>query len=285
MVPAATLVNVIITLFVCLILPVIIYIVYGVRNKGEGVWTAWLLGAAGFFVFQIIIRTPILSIVSILPGFMDFVTAHYVLYCFILAFTAALFEVAGRYIVAKILCKSQVGLTCKKSFAAGLGHGSIEAIIIVGMTYVNNLIYIIMINSGAFDGIVEQTAALGVDTAQLTAIKDGLISTNPTIFLLAGYERILTVILHIALSMLVCYFVSRKRDMQGVLICLLIHWMVDFVIPVINGLATEYLGNVISVSTAYVIIYIALTAVAVACIIAIRHFGKVWMVESEVAQA
>lgn len=273
MVSAATIVTVLITLFVTLVVPVIVYLIYGLKNKGKGVWTAWLLGAAGFFVFQIIIRTPIISIFSILPGFMDFVAEHYILYCLILAFTAALFEVAGRYIVAKILNKK---LDYTRSFAAGLGHGSIEAIFIVGMTYVNNLIYIVMINTGSFDGIVEQTAAMGVDTTQLTVLKDSLVNTHSAVFLLAGYERVLTVLLHIALSMVVCYFVSRKKDFVGIGICILCHFAVDFIAPIVNGMATAYLGNVISTTTAYVIVYAFLTIVAAASVLTIKQLKRKW---------
>ena len=53
-------------------------------------------------------------------------------------------------------------------------------------------------------------------------------------------EISVTMILHIALTMLVCYFVSRKKDFVGIVICLLLHWLVDFVTPLINGMATEY---------------------------------------------
>lgn len=274
MVSITTISAVLVTLFITLILPIIVYIVYGVKNKGKGVWTAWLLGAAGFFVFQIIIRMPILSVLSLLPGFVTFATEHFVLYSLILAFTAALFEVAGRYVVAKIMRKK---LTVERSFAAGLGHGSIEAMLIVGMTYVNNLIFIFMINAGTYKAMVKQTATLGEEAVQLYAIKDSLINTSPAIFLLAGYERILTVILHIALSMLVCYYVSRKKDLIGIGICLLIHWAVDFISPLISGLATDYLGNVITMSVSYVIIYIFLTAVAVAAVLVIKYLKKNWV--------
>lgn len=273
MVPISTIITVLITLFITLIFPVIVYIVYGIKSKGKGVWTAWLLGAAGFFVFQIVIRMTILNLLSLSEGFMNFATNHYVLYCLVLAFTAALFEVAGRYSVAKIMSKK---LTYERSFAAGLGHGSIEAIFIVGMTYVNNIIYIMMINAGSFDGIVEQTAALGVDTSQLVAIKDSLVNTPSGTFLLGGYERVLTVILHIALSMFVRYFVNRKKDLPGIVICVGIHWVVDFISPLISGLATDYLGNVITTEVSYVIVYIFLTAVAVSAVMIIRRLKKGW---------
>ncbi len=273
MVSMATIVTACITLFITLILPVIVYVIYGMKNKGKGVWTAWLFGAAGFFVFQIIVRMPILSVVSLLPGFVEFEMEHYIWYCLILAFTAGLFETAGRYAVAKLMSKK---LDYTRSFAAGLGHGSIEAMFVVGLTYVSNLIYIIMINTGIFDSIVAQTAGRGVDTTMLLALKESLINTPSGIFLLAGYERILTVLFHIALSMVVCYFVSRKKDVTGILICILCHWAVDFIVAVMNGMATVYLGNVISTTMAYVIVYVFLTLVAVASVVTIRQLKKKW---------
>ena len=68
-----------VTLAVSLILPVVVLIVYGVKSKGEGVWSAWFLGAAGFFVMQIVIRIPILSLLTSNKGVIDFVGNHYVL--------------------------------------------------------------------------------------------------------------------------------------------------------------------------------------------------------------
>ena len=273
MVSTSTLITVIITFLISSILPLVIWIVYALKNKGKGVFTAWFLGAAGFFIMQIIIRIPILNMLALTAGFQSFVAKHYVLYCLVVAFTAGLFELIGRYAVAKVMAKN---LSYEKGFAAGLGHGGIEAIIVIGMTYLNNLLYIGMINSGAFDGIVEQTAALGVDTASLIAIKDALIDTNSAVFLLAGYERILTMILHVALSLLVCYFVCKKQELKGILICLVCHWMVDFVAPLVNGMATEYMGNMISQTTAYIIVYVFLTIVAVASVMAIMNIRKKW---------
>ncbi len=270
---AGTIAAVCVTLCICLILPLIIYIVYGVKNKGKGVWSAWLLGAAGFFVMQIIIRVPILNVLSLNEGFLSFAKNHYGWYCLLLAFTAALFELIGRYAVAKIMSKN---LTFERGIAAGLGHGGIEAMVLIGMTYINNLIYIMMINTGTFDTMVEQTAALGVDTSSLIVVKESLLSTGSAVFLLAGYERILTMIFHTAMSLVVCYFVSRKKDFVGIGICLLCHWLMDFTAAFVNGMTTEYLGNVISTSTAYVIIYVFMTIAAIAAVFGIRKIKNEW---------
>lgn len=271
MVGIATILAVCVTLVISLILPIAICIIYGVKNKGKGVWTAWLLGGAGFFVFQLVIRIPILNVISGLNGFSDFVSNHYVLYFLILAFTAALFEVAGRYIAAKLMRKN---LTFERGIAAGLGHGGVESMLLIGMTYVNNLIYIFMINSGVFGDIIQQTADLGVDTDSLLLIQDTLVNSGCGIYLLAGYERILTMIVHTALSLLVCYFVSQKKDVVGIIICLLCHTLVDSIAPFVNGMAGGYLGNGISTVTAYAIIYTILTIFAAAAIVEILVLKK-----------
>lgn len=273
MVGVSTIIAVCVTLFISLVLPIVVYIMYGVKNKGKGVWTAWLLGAAGFFVFQMIIRVPILNLLSLNAGFVAFSQEQYILYCFILALTAALFEAIGRYIVAKIMSK---GLTFKRSMAAGMGHGGIEAILLIGMTYINNLVYISMINTGSFDTVVTQNAELGADTAGLVAVKEALMNTGAIAFYLAGYERILTMISHTALSLIVCYFVWKKKDLLGIGICVAVHFLMDFISPVVNGMATGYLGNRLSVGAAYSIIYIFLTDVAVVSIIVIKKLKRNW---------
>ena len=280
MVSTASMIAIIITLIITLVAPVAVWIIYGVKNKGKGVWKALALGAAGFVLLQMIIRMPILSIVSMFPGFETFVTNYYVIYCLILAMTAALFEVVARFGVAKILQKK---INYEQGVAAGLGHGGIEAILIVGMTYINNLLYAIMINSGAFAQTIEAVSATdttGMAEAQLLAIQASLVEAPSYLFYLAGYERVLTVIFHTAMSLLVCYLVYKKKAVLGVSIAFVMHFLVDFIAPLINGLATPYLGSVISEGTAYVIIYSFLTVVAVASFIVIVMIGKKWKEEA-----
>ena len=281
MVSSSKLIAMIVTLCITLILPVIVAIVYSIKNKGKKVWKAWLIGAAGFFVLQMLIRVPILSVVSTLPSFAVFVTNNYILYCLLLALTAALFEVVARFGVAKILQKK---ISFENAFAAGLGHGGIESILLIGMTYINNLLYSFMINTGTFDVMVAQVEATNTMTPeqmeQLKAIKIALIETGTGAFYLAGYERILTIICHAAMSLLVCYMVYKKKAVLGVGIAFVIHFCIDFVSPLINGMATEYLGNRITQNTAYVLIYSFLTLITIGCVVIIVKISKGWKVEN-----
>ncbi len=281
MVSGASFAAMITTLFLSAVLPVVILIMFALVRRKKGVVPAWLLGAAGFFVMQVIIRLPIVSLLSAIPSFAVFVEKFYVLYCFILALTAALFEVVARFGVAKILQKN---INPEKGLAAGLGHGGIEAIVIIGMSYVSNLINAIMINAGMYDTLIKEVAAVkdgAVVAAQLTAAKEVMITTASSLFLLAGYERVLTMIFHAAMSLLVCWLVYKRKAIWGVLIAFLLHFAVDFISPVIQGLATPYLGNVMTESASLVIIYTILTVVALASLAVIVLIMIKWKKEEK----
>ena len=277
MVGTASILSMILTFCICMIVPIVALIIYAVKNKGKGVWLAWFLGAAGFFVMQIVIRTPILSLLSLNQGFIKFANDYYIVYVAILAFTAALFEVVARFVGALILKKKQC---YEVAVGAGLGHGGIEAMFLIGMTYVNNLLYSVMINTGAFDAMVESTAQMGVDAQTLQTLwdmKKTLIETAPSMFLLAGYERILTMILHVAMTVLVFYFVYKKKSVIGVALFLLIHTVIDFVPGFVQGASIYgYLGGKFPIGAAYAIIYAFLTAMAVASIVIVISIRKKW---------
>ena len=273
MVGVSSIVAICITLAVTLFLPLVIYLVYGIKNKGKGVWTAWLIGAAGFFLPQVVVRLPIINLLSGSEDYRRFSLTQYRLYVFLLAFTAALFETAGRYAAAKLMGSR---LTYERGVAAGLGHGGIESMVIVGMTYVNNLILTIMINTGSFDALVKQVGQTGGDAASLELTELVLTETAASSYYMAGYERILTMVFHLALSLLMCYCVHQKKDFMGIGLCLVIHCGVDYTVPMIINLANKK----ISFETMQIVAYLFLTVVTAISIAGIRHLRKLWKRES-----
>ena len=267
MIPVSSTIACCTTLFVSLILPILVLILFAAKHRKQGILSAWLLGAAGFFVTQILIRLPILTVLQAQSWFLTFAQNHLFAYAFSLAFTAGLFELAGRFAVAKLMQKR---LTLRRSLAAGLGHGGIEAMILIGITYINNLAYIAMINSGSFDAVVAQTAALGVDVSQLELIKQQLLTASPALFLLAGLERVLAMTGHVAMSMLVCYGVAHRKVSICLLLCLGIHTLMDL---------TAGISLVLPQNAAYPIIYAILTLMAVLSLFVIRELARRWKKE------
>lgn len=265
MVSVATIVCIVISLLVSLALPVVVLAVFAVKCKKQGILPAWLLGASGFFVTQILIRLPILTALQSQSWFQSLATNHRILYGFGLAFTAGLFELAGRFVVAKILHKKQ--LNFNRSLAAGLGHGGIEAMVITGIAMINNLAYVAMINNGTFEEALAITASAGVDVNQFMMIKEQLLTTSPALFLLGGFERILAMTAHVAMSMLVCHGIAHKKVLPCVLVCLGIHTFIDF---------TAVVTMILPQTAAYIIVYAILIAVAAASLWIIRELRRRW---------
>ncbi len=250
MVSVSAVLACVLTLLISLVLPVLIGLLFALKHKKQEVFLAWLLGAAGFFATQILIRLPVLSILSGQSWFLNFAKAQPFLYAFALAFTAGLVELAGRLIVARLLKKK---MTWNRALAAGFGHGGIEAMLLTGMTYVNNLLYIVMINTGVMTAALNSGLPETV-IVQLQSIEDALLSTPASLFLLAGLERLLAMVSHTAMSVIVCRGVQTGKSLKAALLCLGIHTLIDL---------TAGLSLVIDdKNIAYSIIYGVLTVVA-----------------------
>lgn len=267
-----SIVSIIVTLFVSFILPLAFLVGYALGHKKQGIWSAWLLGALGFFVPQILIRLPILTGLSQSAGFAAFAQNHPVAYGFGLAFTAGLFELAGRYAVARCLKKN---LTCRRALAAGLGHGGIEAILITGLAYLSNVVFLVMLQTGGFEAAIAQTTAAGGDVTPLLTEKDALMNTPWTMFLLAGYERLLAMTCHVAMSMMVCYGVHANRVLPWTLGCLAVHTCMDFIASI-----SLFIGRGLTLAAAYTIIYILLTAITVLSILILQNIRTRWAAET-----
>lgn len=135
---------------------------------------------------------------------------------------AAVFEECGRFLVMKRFLKCR--LDKKDALMFGAGHGSIEAIFIVGLSYMNNLVLSTMINNGSMAAsIATMEAEAQAPAAQSLAILWEMPSYQ---FYMAGVERVQAIALHIALSVLVFAAVKTgKKLFLG--LALLFHFLVD----------------------------------------------------------
>ena len=60
---------------------------------------------------------------------------------------------------------------------------------------------------------------------------------------------------------------------------MLYHFVMDSMVGIIGGLATPYLGSVVSQNVSYVITYVFLTAMAGVAVVAIIKIKAAWKVE------
>ena len=113
----------------------------------------------------------------------------------------------------------------KHGVAYGIGHGGIEAILLVALYLVNLIIYSILINTGNFDAMVAALPQAQADALNIT--KNSLITAEWWNYTLVGIERLCTMAIQIALSILVLYSVVKKKYFFY-LLAVLLHAAIDF---------------------------------------------------------
>jgi uncharacterized membrane protein YhfC len=205
-----------VTFIITAILPLAGWLFLARRWKGAG--TAVAAGALGFYLTQMVIRIPLLSVPAVAEGLGGLYGQSPMVYFLFMAFTAGLFETTGRLFVFRSLLYKR--LSYRTGLAAGFGHGAVEALILVGVTY-----------GGA---PLPEDPALAAGVAQLAA-------TPAALFLAAAVERICTVCFHIAASLLLCYMISIGKTLQGFSLCLAAHTALDFIVPQIQVRTGSYL--------------------------------------------
>lgn len=210
------------------VVPVVLLLVLCVKHKisQKPMW----IGAAAFFVSQICLRLPILSVLGGQGWFREFAKNDFILYVVSLAFTAGLFEEGARYVGARFLLKNQREF--RDAVAFGLGHGLCEAVTIVGLAEVSNLVFCLTLNGGSL-------AALSGPTK---AAADAILAVAPSTIYWAVWERVFTVMFHVFATVLV-FRAVRERKIRYWFFALAAHTLTDFVTPLLtkygNNLLTE----------------------------------------------
>lgn len=214
------------------------------------------VGAVCFLVGAMLLESLFHQLVfSLVPG----IAQNLVLYCLYGCLAAGLFEETARLIGLRYLCKKDASPTT--GFAYGVGHGGIEAILLVGVSVANNLVVMIMVNGGSVDALLEGATDEQASTA-MTQLEQ-LAAQPSSVFLAAGVERIIAICLHLALSMLIWMVVTKKLPMWGYPLSIGLH-------AVSNIAAALYQFGVIGIWTSEVI-----TAAVVVCVcLLIRWFYR-----------
>ena len=167
---------------------------------------------------------------------------------------AGVFEETGRFLAFKTVLKKQQGNDAN-ALMYGAGHGGIEAIAILGIASINNMIYSVLINSG---NTAILTAPLSGDV--LKQVEDAiqtLITTPSWQFLMGSVERILAIVLHIALSVLVWFAAKKKKQWYLYPVAVLIHFAVDAVAVILssNGVSLILIEGVIAAAAIAAALY------------------------------
>lgn len=189
-------------------------------RRHKGALRAVLMGAFCFIVGARVLEQLMHAVVFTLFPTLPQNIVLYVLYG---ALAAGVFEETARLIGLRYLCRKDAAPAI--GFAYGIGHGGIEAILLLGLGMVNQLIVITTVNSGNAASLL--VGLNDTQQATMTAQLNALAQTPATTVLAGGWERVTAVALHIALSVLVWMVVAKRIGMWGYPLAIGLHALVD----------------------------------------------------------
>ena len=150
--------------------------------------------------------------------------------------------------------QKQQPLDFDNAFMYGVGHGGIEAMILIGISMLSNIVSSVMINSGA---MAASLAALDADTAAKTAASlSALWQTPSAYFFLSGLERVIAITLHISLSLLV-FRAVRYGEKKYLLLAYFLHFLVDAASVLINAYLPLWTVEIVSAALTVLTMYLA----------------------------
>ena len=220
-----------------IIIPIIVAVIWKVKKKES--FATILTGAVTFVLFALILEKPIQNVL-LFPTQMGlqensisaFVGARPLLLAVLTALFAGVFEETGRFLAFKTVLKNKKNKETAISY--GIGHGGIEVIIILGLTYAGYVSYAFMMNAGIFDMVVNQVAAQAPDQIDaLNTLADQISGLTVRDFLqgygAAAAERVFSVLFHIGASILVFYACRDKGRFWLYPLAILLHTGLDFI--------------------------------------------------------
>lgn len=232
----ASIIGMSVSFLIAVGLPVAAFIFWRKRTRAR--WSSMLIGAAVFILFALVLEQLLHLAVLDLTG--TKLTGNIWLFALYGGICAGLFEETGRILAMKFCMKKT--LDKKNAIMYGIGHGGIEAILLVGLSMFSNIITAVIINSGLLETSLNvlDEATRAATVSQLSA----LWTTQPYLFYMGGIERVSAFFLHIALSYIV-YRAVKLHKIRYYFAAVLIHFLVDAAtllisnllpIPVLEGL-------------------------------------------------
>lgn len=140
-IPIGTFVAFGVVVFLTLLLPLVLLIVFAVKRKLKAM--PFLGGTLVFFVTQLLLRTQLLQLLDTRVDLEAFSAANTLLYTFLMSLSSGLFEESGRLLGAKLLKQYH---SFKDMLSFGLGHACCELFLLSGLGYGANLLLSLMLN-------------------------------------------------------------------------------------------------------------------------------------------
>lgn len=153
------------------------------------------------------------------------INGNVVLYVIYAATVAALFEETGRYLAFRFVLTKHPNKETAVTY--GIGHGGIECVLVLGVTYIQYYAYGQLINNGSMDKMLSAYKDSSQSVDALNQLITNIKGVTKMTCYMADLERISAMMVQIALSILVfqAVYVAGKKYMYWVAVAL--HFLTD----------------------------------------------------------
>lgn len=153
------------------------------------------------------------------------INGNVVLYVIYAATVAALFEETGRYLAFRFVLTKHPNKETAVTY--GIGHGGIECILVLGVTYIQYYAYGQLINNGSMDKMLSAYKDSSQSVDALNQLITNIKGVTKMTCYMADLERISAMMVQVALSILVfqAVYVAGKKYMYWVAVAL--HFLMD----------------------------------------------------------
>ena len=232
-VPVISIIFMAISCAICFLTPLALFIWLRLK-KGAAIYP-FFAGCAVMLLFAFILESGMHNLVLTSPAG-SVIRNNIWLYALYGGLMAGLFEETGRYLAFAFALKKYRAKNVN-ALMYGAGHGGFEAIVIVGLTMINNITWSVMINNGSISSLLGSLSGDQLTQAQQSV---ELLATTPSyMFLLGGVERLFAIALQIALSVIVWFAVKWEGKLYLYPVAILIHFFVDAVAALLSGLGVN----------------------------------------------
>lgn len=186
------------TAFLCIATPFIFWLV--VREKVQ--FRQALMGLVVYFVFVILLKGQVDSIVLVEGSSLMTNKLQYVLY---VVLVSAIFEEISKFCFFKFYLKNKFQ---RADAAVGFGIGfAAYASIYVGIMAISNFALALTLNEYGIENVIQDSSPENAN--QLMAILEGMCNANSTGFLMEGVSKFFFIVQQMAMSVIVWYAATR----------------------------------------------------------------------------
>lgn len=224
MVSTLSIVFMVLNMLLGILIPVGLLLFF--RKKYRATLKSFFIGCAVMLFFALILEQMV-HVVVLGSKAGTIIQNNMWLYALYGSLMAGIFEETGRFLAMRFLLKKEHG-NPHNALMYGAGHGGFEAMVLLTIGMINNLIYSILINLGQTQVLLAPLDEAARGTLQ--AAFDTLIATPSWHFLLSPMERIGAIAAQISLSVIVWFAAAGKKcRIPLFLLAVILHGVLDAV--------------------------------------------------------